>query len=201
MKFSMLCPVASLLLCGKLLAEEEAFHINPYLQNVTPTSMTVMWESREAMKGTVEFGQNGGYNETVAETVAVKIHEIQLAGLHSDTTYNYRVATGNNSYFEAFYHCAGTWNRKLATRRIRGQSVKPEHPSWQYRADHETQSWHRPELDLDPQSLRINLTRRDATANSEAELSPTFGPSGLDHRIPMYQGDWEAVDRFVALKR
>ncbi len=49
MKFSMLCPVASLLLCGKLLAEEEAFHINPYLQNVTPTSMTVMWESREAM--------------------------------------------------------------------------------------------------------------------------------------------------------
>ncbi len=57
------------------------------------------------------------------------------------------------------------------------------------------------ELDLDPQSLRINLTRRDATANSEAELSPTFGPSGLDHRIPMYQGDWEAVDRFVALKR
>jgi hypothetical protein len=26
-------------------------------------------------------------------------------------------------------------------------------------------------------------------------------PSGLDHRIPMCQGDWEAVDRFIALKR
>ena len=56
------------------------------------------------------------------------------------------------------------------------------------------------ELELDLKSLRINLTRRDATANTESEVSPTFGRSGLDHRIPMYQGDWTAVDRFAKLK-
>jgi len=56
------------------------------------------------------------------------------------------------------------------------------------------------ELGLDLKSLRINLTRRDATANTESEVSPTFGRSGLDHRIPMYQGDWTAVDRFAKLK-
>lgn len=56
------------------------------------------------------------------------------------------------------------------------------------------------ELGLDVKSLRINLARRDATANSEAELSPTFGRSGLDHKIPMYQGNWEAVAQFVELK-
>jgi hypothetical protein len=56
------------------------------------------------------------------------------------------------------------------------------------------------DLGLDQKNLRINLTRRDATANTESELSPTFGRSGLDHRIPMYQGDWKAVDQFVKLR-
>lgn len=56
------------------------------------------------------------------------------------------------------------------------------------------------ELGLDLESLRINLTRRDTTANSEAKFSPTFGRSGLNHPIPMYQGNWEAVERFVDLK-
>ena len=56
------------------------------------------------------------------------------------------------------------------------------------------------ELGMSGLPLRINLTRRDATANTESELSPTFGRSGLDHRVPMYQGDWEAVERFAVLK-
>jgi hypothetical protein len=103
MKFSMLGPVASLLLCGKLLAEEEAFHINPYLQNVTPTSMT---------------------------------RPTTTVSLPATTAISKRI----------FTTAPEPGNRKLATRRIRGQSVKPEHPSWQYRADHDPQSWHRPEL-------------------------------------------------------
>ena len=56
------------------------------------------------------------------------------------------------------------------------------------------------ELGLDLKALRINLARRDVTANTEVEMSSTFGRSGLDHHIPMYQGDWEAVKRFAALK-
>ena len=56
------------------------------------------------------------------------------------------------------------------------------------------------DLGIDGQPLRINLARRDATANTECELSPTFGVSGLDHRVPMFQGDWTAIGRFAVLR-
>ena len=61
--------------------------------------------------------------------------------------------------------------------------------------------------------LAINLVRHDLTPSSPlcvtldivcdlvniAELTPTFGPSALDHRIPMYSSDPTAIDRFAAL--
>ena len=61
--------------------------------------------------------------------------------------------------------------------------------------------------------LRINLARHDLTPNSAlcltpgvvcdlvnvAELAPTFAPSDLDHRIPMYESDPTAVARFAPL--
>ena len=61
--------------------------------------------------------------------------------------------------------------------------------------------------------LGVNLTRHDLTPSSAlcvtldlvcdlvnvAELAPTFGPSDLDHRIPMYGSDPTAVDRFARL--
>ncbi|MBT4139362.1 MAG: hypothetical protein HOE48_15685, partial [Candidatus Latescibacteria bacterium] len=50
------------------------------------------------------------------------------------------------------------------------------------------------------QPLRLNLTRRDVTANTECEIAPTFGASGLDHRVPMYQGDWERVESFATVR-
>ena len=56
------------------------------------------------------------------------------------------------------------------------------------------------DLGVDGKQLRINLARKDATANAECELSPTFGNSSLDHRVPMFQGDWNAVERFAVLK-
>jgi hypothetical protein len=56
------------------------------------------------------------------------------------------------------------------------------------------------DIQVEGQALRINLARRDVTANTECELSPTFGPSGLDHRVPMYQGNWEGVEGFATLQ-
>ncbi|MDA0711947.1 MAG: hypothetical protein O3B73_17245, partial [bacterium] len=55
------------------------------------------------------------------------------------------------------------------------------------------------DLLVEGQPLRINLARLDVTANRECELSPTFGPSPLDHRVPMYQGDWERTAGFASL--
>ena len=42
--------------------EPEDLYIAPYLQNVTPTSITVMWETAEPTVGSVEYGQNGNFN-------------------------------------------------------------------------------------------------------------------------------------------
>jgi hypothetical protein len=56
------------------------------------------------------------------------------------------------------------------------------------------------DLNINGNPLRVNLVRRDVTANTECEFSPTFGRSGLDHRVPMYQGDWEGIERFAVLR-
>ena len=46
---------------------------------------------------------------------------------------------------------------------------------------------------------KINLIRRDAVFNALSELAPTFGDSGLDHYVPMFQSDPMAVERFADL--
>ena len=56
------------------------------------------------------------------------------------------------------------------------------------------------ELAVSGRSLRINLVRRDVAGNTEVELVPTYGTSGLDHRVPMYRSDWGAYERFAELK-
>ena len=56
------------------------------------------------------------------------------------------------------------------------------------------------DLNTTGQPLRINLVRRDVIANTECELSPTFGRSSLDHRVPMYQSDWVGIERFAVLQ-
>jgi len=88
------------------LSAEDAFYITPYLQNVTPTSITVMWETPEAAKGTVEFGRDGRYGQSVSEAQPVKIHEIRLDGLQTGTSYDYRVLSGDGENFEARFTTA-----------------------------------------------------------------------------------------------
>jgi hypothetical protein len=56
------------------------------------------------------------------------------------------------------------------------------------------------DLSIDGKRLRVNLSRFDETANSYSELTPTFGHSSLDHRVPMYQADPLAAEAFADLK-
>jgi len=55
------------------------------------------------------------------------------------------------------------------------------------------------ELNIRKHKATINFSRRDTENNAEYEYSLTFGRSGLDHHIPMYESDWYAVDRFAEL--
>jgi hypothetical protein len=49
------------------------------------------------------------------------------------------------------------------------------------------------------QPVRIYIVRCDQTANRECEISSTFGRSDLDHSVPMFTSDPDAVDRFARL--
>ena len=60
-------------------------YIYPYLQNVTPDAITVMWETDGTMAGTVEYGLDGHYDRSVTESEPAKIHEIRITGLEPFT--------------------------------------------------------------------------------------------------------------------
>ena len=66
-------------------------YIAPYLQNVTPDGITVMWETTEPVVGTVEFGEAGSFRGRATEPEPRTIHEVHIAGLEASTKYDYRV--------------------------------------------------------------------------------------------------------------
>jgi hypothetical protein len=55
------------------------------------------------------------------------------------------------------------------------------------------------ELKIANERTTINFSRRDIENNTEYEYSLTYGRSRFDHRVPMYDTDWFAVDRFAEL--
>ncbi|MDH5603455.1 MAG: hypothetical protein OEY51_05935, partial [Cyclobacteriaceae bacterium] len=73
-------------------------------------------------------------------------------------------------------------------------AAKPHENGWQFELEIPLE-----ELNIGGQKTTINFSRRDAEKNSEYEYVRTFGRSGLDHQIPMYQADWNAVDMFAEL--
>lgn len=76
-------------------ADPPDLYIAPYLQNATPASMTVMWETADPVVGIVEFGQRGRFVHRERESAPRKIHEIHLTDLKPGELYNYRVRYGD----------------------------------------------------------------------------------------------------------
>jgi hypothetical protein len=66
----------------------------PYLQSVTQTGITVMWETSEPAASLVEFGKGGQLDRRAGHEEAVTIHEVWLEGLEPATEYSYRVVSG-----------------------------------------------------------------------------------------------------------
>lgn len=89
-----LCPIA--------IAHDEPFLTPPYLQNVKPDGITIMWELAEAVDAGVQFGDAGNLDKTAAATSIDSGHESHiykavLTGLAADTTYFYRVTRGDDT--------------------------------------------------------------------------------------------------------
>lgn len=89
-------------------ADPPDLYIAPYLQNVTPDGITVMWETVEPIIGVVEYGRYGTFENKAQETEARKLHEIRISGLDAATTYNYRVRYGGNLLPAASFTTAPT---------------------------------------------------------------------------------------------
>lgn len=75
-------------------------NIGPYLQNATPTSITIMWETLSDPSSEVLYGTTSslGFSEIGTSEVgsgSSYIHTVQLTNLTPDTVYYYQVKTGS----------------------------------------------------------------------------------------------------------
>ncbi|MCH2021976.1 MAG: fibronectin type III domain-containing protein [Saprospiraceae bacterium] len=73
--------------------------VKPYLQNATPNSITIMWESNKCDPGSIDWGLSNSYgNNTVATSLNSHesgcIYTGNLIGLQPETKYYYRVSLG-----------------------------------------------------------------------------------------------------------
>ncbi len=74
----------------------------PYLQNVTPNSIEIMWESEQPYVGKVQYGKGESLGNNVTETDSNTIHKLKLTGLDIETEYFYQVvASGKKT---SIYH-------------------------------------------------------------------------------------------------
>jgi len=70
----------------------------PYLQNLTPSGVTVRWRTGGAAESRVRFGlQSGVLNWQVADSVPKTEHSITLTNLAPDTRYFYEIGTGTGT--------------------------------------------------------------------------------------------------------
>lgn len=75
-----------------------SFRTKPYIQNVTPTSATIMWESDASKPGTVSYGTSASYGNSVTATVTPSggntyIQKVVLPSLQESTTYYFQAIT------------------------------------------------------------------------------------------------------------
>jgi hypothetical protein len=69
----------------------------PYLQNVTPNSITVVWQTSTSEVGTVHFSpMGGGTEQVVSDSAATTDHYITLSNLSPSTRYSYFVSSPAN---------------------------------------------------------------------------------------------------------
>ncbi len=73
------------------------FLAEPYLQNLKPTGITVMWELGTVRAGTVEYGVDTGYGQSAAAAsvssgFSAHVYKCVLTGLNPATTYHYRAS-------------------------------------------------------------------------------------------------------------
>ena len=78
----------------------QEFIVKPYLQNATPNSISILWETDSDSPSIVEWGLVQFLNESTSGNSFTnygnsKIHTVELNNLTPNTRYYYRVVVGN----------------------------------------------------------------------------------------------------------
>ena len=88
--------------CSNTCLTTAHFHIHPYLQWATPTSIWILWETGNVEDSLVQWGTTESLGQQTTGTSSVgsqldntRIHEVQLTELSPDTLYFYRARTGS----------------------------------------------------------------------------------------------------------
>ncbi|WP_020530415.1 purple acid phosphatase family protein [Flexithrix dorotheae] len=83
-----------------LFSQSEEILVKPFLQDATPNSIKIKWETSVGEESIVEFGKTSKLGKVAtgnAQSInytASRIHEVELTGLEKFTLYYYRVKTG-----------------------------------------------------------------------------------------------------------
>ena len=98
MKYINAAAVLSLLMCSPVLAQ--SIRLGPCLQDASPQSIWVMWETTSSTPSIVEYGLTQELGMSVmgssgASQNGARIHHTMINNLQPDTVYYYRVGTGS----------------------------------------------------------------------------------------------------------
>jgi len=94
------------LTCAQQGVKKADFRIAPYLQNTSPTGVTIMWETPEPCTSLVGYGvhaKSPDFTETAEDNSSVKLHRVRIENLSPDTLYRYQVRYGKKVHTSTFH--------------------------------------------------------------------------------------------------
>jgi predicted phosphodiesterase len=82
----------------------------PYLQQITGDSATIMWETDVASDSRVDYGRASTSESGTSDPAIVTLHRVALSGLNADTVYLYRASSrGAASPLGSFTTAPSAW--------------------------------------------------------------------------------------------
>jgi hypothetical protein len=81
-------------------ADAQSVVVQPYLQEVTPDSAWILWETTSGDQSQVDWGEtsslgNSDTGVSLSGRAGSRMHQVQLTGLSPGTAYQYQVTTGS----------------------------------------------------------------------------------------------------------
>ncbi|MDQ4100324.1 MAG: metallophosphoesterase [Chloroflexota bacterium] len=116
--------------CGAdFLPIDDDLTVEPYVQNVTATSASILWRTPDESGSLLQFGETPNLDQTIASN-DVLLHHVEITGLKPDSEYSYRVmAVGFDRGFGSFRTAPGP--DAIVTAAVVGDTGSGEEPQYE----------------------------------------------------------------------